>query len=317
MKAAYGRDLDLNLLRVFVVVVETGSATAAASRLYLTQPAISAALKRLAGAVGGPLFAREGRGLVLTARGERLFEAARPHLTALVEAALAPEAFDPRTSERTLHLGLSDANDEWLLPPLVRALAAEAPRMRLVILPVQFRTVGEALSARRVDLAVTVADELPAGVERQTLFVGDFVALHDPRVLRLPKTLSLERYLEHEHVVVSYNADLRGIVEDLFGVERRARLSIPSFHGIGALVEGSTLLATVPALLAAQIRRTRPRLRAVKLAFRLGGAPLELLWRSALGDDQAVRLVRSLIVRLAERGLREGLTRPRPTRGGG
>ena len=69
MKAAYGRDLDLNLLRVFVVVAETGSATAAASRLYLTQPAISAALKRLAAAVGAPLFAREGRGLALTARG--------------------------------------------------------------------------------------------------------------------------------------------------------------------------------------------------------------------------------------------------------
>ena len=44
MPSAYGRDLDLNLLRVFVVVAETGSVTAAASGLYLTQPAVSAAL---------------------------------------------------------------------------------------------------------------------------------------------------------------------------------------------------------------------------------------------------------------------------------
>jgi LysR family transcriptional activator of mexEF-oprN operon len=43
MNAVYGRDLDLNLLRVFIVVAETGSVTAAADRLYLTQPAISAA----------------------------------------------------------------------------------------------------------------------------------------------------------------------------------------------------------------------------------------------------------------------------------
>ena len=43
MNAGYGRDLDLNLLRVFAVVVDTGSVTAAASRLYLAQPAVSAA----------------------------------------------------------------------------------------------------------------------------------------------------------------------------------------------------------------------------------------------------------------------------------
>ena len=48
MRTSYGKDLDLNLLRVFVVVAEAGSVTAAASRLYLTQPAVSAALRRLA-----------------------------------------------------------------------------------------------------------------------------------------------------------------------------------------------------------------------------------------------------------------------------
>src|SRR4051794_23347656 len=99
MKQNDGRDLDLNLLRVFLVVAETGSVTAAASRLYLTQPAISAALKRLTTTVGAPLFARQGRGLVLTARGRRLEATARPHLSALIEAALAPAAFDPKTSE--------------------------------------------------------------------------------------------------------------------------------------------------------------------------------------------------------------------------
>ncbi|MBZ0234085.1 MAG: LysR family transcriptional regulator, partial [Deltaproteobacteria bacterium] len=45
MNEHYGRDLDLNLLRVFAVVADSGSVTAAAGRLYLTQPAISAALR--------------------------------------------------------------------------------------------------------------------------------------------------------------------------------------------------------------------------------------------------------------------------------
>ncbi len=47
MPRIHGRDLDLNLLRVFAVVAESGGVTAAAHRLYMTQPAVSAALRRL------------------------------------------------------------------------------------------------------------------------------------------------------------------------------------------------------------------------------------------------------------------------------
>src|SRR5688572_22664606 len=135
MPKVYGRDLDLNLLRVFAVVAECGSVTEAASRLYLTQPAVSAALRRLTSTVGAPLFSRSGRGLVLTSRGERLRGALHPHLQALVDAALAPPEFDPGTSTRTLRLGLSDTAEVWLLPPLLRVLEREAPRMRVVSLP--------------------------------------------------------------------------------------------------------------------------------------------------------------------------------------
>jgi LysR family transcriptional activator of mexEF-oprN operon len=319
MTPAYGRDLDLNLLRVFVVVAETGSATAAASRLYLTQPAISAALKRLSVAVGAPLFTREGRGISLTARGQALLAAAQPHLTALVHAALSPPAFDPKTSERTLRLGLSDASEQWLLPPLVDVFAREAPHMRLIVLPVQFRTVSEALAAQRVDVAVTVADELPVGVERSTLFLGSFLCLFDPRHAHIGKKLSLKSYLAHEHVIVSYNGDLRGVVEDLVGVTRSVRVSVPSFQSIGALVEGSALLATVPAMVAAEVCAARPRLRTATLPFEMHRTPMEMLWRSALRDDGAVRFLRDHIARLSLAAARDadlgaGRSRGAPSR---
>ncbi|MCY1073492.1 LysR family transcriptional regulator [Archangium lansingense] len=300
MHSIYEKDLDLNLLRVFVVVAEAGSVTEAASRLYLTQPAVSAALRRLTSAVGAPLFVRAGRGLALTTRGQRLFASAKPHLQALVEAAVSPAAFDTKTNERTVRLGLSDANETWLLPPLLRLLAEEAPRMRLIVVPVQFRTIAEALSSSAVDLAVTVADELPADTRRLTLYTGGFVCLFDPRHARPGKQLTLERYLAHEHVIVSYNGDLRGIVEDMHGVQRRVRVSVPTFHSIGALVEGSALLATVPAVVAREIISLRPNLRTAAVPLPLGGAPMELLWRSTVEDDEAIRFMRELVVRVAK-----------------
>lgn len=300
MTVNYGRDLDLNLLRVFAVVAETGSVTGAAARLYLTQPAVSAALRRLGDAVGAPLFVRQGRGLALGSRGARLHAAIRTHLPALVEAALAPAELDPRTSERTFRLGLSDATEVWLLPRLLAVFEAEAPRMRVVSLPVQFRTVGEALAAGRIDAAVTVADELPAGVLRRPLHRGGFVCLFDPRHVRAGRRITEARYFACEHVVVSYNGDLRGIVEDTLRRARRVRCSVSTFANVGALVDGTALLATVPALVAREIRRVRPHLRAAALPFALPGAPLELLWPAATDDDAACAFLRAHLVRIAD-----------------
>jgi LysR family transcriptional activator of mexEF-oprN operon len=217
-----------------------------------------------------------------------------------------PADFDPRTSDRTFRRGLSDATEVWLLPALLRSFAAEAPRMRVAAIPVQFRTVGDALAGGRIDAAVTVADELPAGVHRRALFHGGFVCLFDPRHVRAGRRISEARYFAHEHVVVSYNGDLRGIVEDMLRRARRVRCAVSTFANVGALVDGSALLATVPEIVAREIRRVRPHLRTAALPFQLAGAPLELLWPAAVDDDEACAFLRACIVRIADEVAREG-----------
>lgn len=297
--SALPASFDLNLLRIFLVVAECGHVTKAAERLYLTQSAVSAAMQRLQRSVGAPLLARQGRGVVLTARGERLAGQIRPHLAALFEAALAPPRFEPAQSERVLRIGLSDSAESWLLPALLRALETRAPRMRVVSLPVQFRTVVQAMHESQLDLALTVADELPAGLRREPLFHTGFVCLYDPRVIGLPKKLSIARYLAHDHVIVSYAGDLRGVVEDHLGLQRRVRCSVSSFTHVGALIERSAMLATVPALIAREIRRTRPRLGTRPLPFDVTGASLDLIWSDAR-DDEANRFVRGLVHEVAK-----------------
>ena len=298
MPKIYGRDLDLNLLRVFAVVAESGSVTEAAHRLYMTQPAVSAALRRLTTTVGVALFARSGRGLALTSRGERLRAGLEAHLQALVDAALAPPTFDPTTNDRTLRLGLSDSAELWLLPPLLRRLEREAPRMRLVAIPVQFRTVAAALGAG-LAAAVTVADDLPATIRREPLFHGGFTCLYDPRHARLRRLTEAE-YFAHDHVIVSYNGDLRGIVEDMFEKTRKIRCSVSSFANLGALIDGTAMLATIPTLVATQIRVMRPHLKTKPLPFPIKGSHIELLWPNASDDDEPCKFVRTKIREIAK-----------------
>jgi LysR family transcriptional regulator, mexEF-oprN operon transcriptional activator len=298
--SAFGRDLDLNLLRVFAVVAETGAVTEAAKRLYLTQSAVSAALRRLTTAVGAPLFLRSGRGIALTSRGQRLRAGLAAHLGPLVDAALAPATFDPATAERTLRLGLSDSAELWGLPPLLRVLEREAPRIRIIAVPVQFRTVGAELAAG-LAAAITVADELPATIRRERLFYGGFTCLYDPRHAKL-RALTEAEYFARDHVIVSYNGDLRGIVEDLYGKARKVRCSVSSFAHIGAIVDGTAMLATVPELVAVKAVATRPHLRTKRLpsSIKIEGSHAELLWPAATDDDEPCKFVRAKIREIAK-----------------
>jgi LysR family transcriptional regulator, mexEF-oprN operon transcriptional activator len=300
MNVVHVRNLDLNLLPVLVAVADTGSVTAAAERLYLTQSAISAALGRLRSAIGEPVMTRHGRGVVLTERGARLVAEARPHLDAILQTALQPARFEARTSDRTLRIGLADIADEWLLPRLLRFLEVEAPRMRLVCSPIQFRTVNEALATRRIDIAITVADELSASVARRPLLRSRFVCVFDPRFVRLGARPTERAYLAQDHVIVSYNDDLRGIVEETFGKQRRVRCSVASFGSIGAIVDGGRLVATIPIIVASQILSVRPHLRIAPIPFAHQPGTVDLLWPTALDADPACRYVRDAIIQLAD-----------------
>jgi len=160
--------------------------------------------------------------------------------------------------------------------------------------------VKEALATRRIDIALTVADDLPASVARRPLLRSTFVCVFDPRFVRLGARPTEGAYLAQDHVIVSYNGDLRGVVEDTFGKERRVRCSVASFGSIGAIVDGGRLVATVPSIVAPQILHLRPHLRSAPIPFAHEPGTIELLWPTALGGDPACRFVREAIIQMTD-----------------
>ena len=100
-------NLDLNLLFTLHAVLAERSVARAAARLHVTSPAVSNALARLRDAIGDPLFVRKGRGLTPTPRALEL-EATLTSTFGALERALTATPFDPKTSERSFSLALSD-----------------------------------------------------------------------------------------------------------------------------------------------------------------------------------------------------------------
>ena len=313
---SYAKDLDLNLLRVFAVVAEEGSITRAAARLYVTQPAVSASMRRLATFVGVELLTRQGRGLVLTHRGADLLAATRVHLGPLVSAATAVPKFDAKASTASFHLGLGEGFDAVVLPLILASLRRSAPRLQLIVKQLQFHTVEELLLADKVHLALAVADPLPRSIMREAIVFPKrenhgFVGLFDPRHVKLPATLTEREYFAQEHVIVSYAGDVRGIIEDSLGKQRKVRVSVPAFSLVADVVEGSALVATLPRSLAEHIQERRPRLGITTLPFSFDTPTLDLLWTRVRDGDQVVQFMRTVLVDVVRKVAARVRTAPR------
>lgn len=99
----FAHNLDWNLLRTFVVLVEEGSITAAANRLLLQQPAVSMALKRLEQSVGHRLIDRRPGRFEVTEAGETLHRQARDIFAAVVRL---PDALETAGSDISGHVSV-------------------------------------------------------------------------------------------------------------------------------------------------------------------------------------------------------------------
>ena len=85
---------DLSLYRVFVAVADEGSFVRAAAKLYLTQPAVSQAVRRMEAQTGAKLFLRGRRGVRLTREGELLYRHASAALAMLEAGEISKEDYD-------------------------------------------------------------------------------------------------------------------------------------------------------------------------------------------------------------------------------
>src|ERR1019366_4049701 len=128
--------MDMNLLAALDALLAEGSVTGAARHLGLSSSAMSRTLARLRSATGDPLLVRAGRGLVPTPRATKLRD--RVHLLTLdVRTVLSPHAshLDVASLERTFTIRAGEGFVELFSAPLVGAITAAAPHVRLRFAP--------------------------------------------------------------------------------------------------------------------------------------------------------------------------------------
>lgn len=241
-------EIDGRMLRTFLAVLETGSVTAAADRLGLTQSAVSHALERLREVLGEALFVKSGRGIAATSRAEALAAPARRLLEDL-ERLGRPARFAPGDTELVLTVAANDFQRDLLLPAYQRRLTARLKSLRLIVIPSRAPT-AQMLREGRCDLIITPRPPEGADILQRRLLVDHFVCFFDREERVAPATV--EDYLAARHVTVAYEDGRRLEFDELLearGLARIVGVAVPNFGGIAAFLRGTDMLASLPSLL--------------------------------------------------------------------
>lgn len=145
--------ITLTQLRSFLAVLRTGSVTAAADDLVVTQPSVSAAVSALSKELGVPLTEREGRSVRPTLAGQA-FAAYAGDIVGLLEqgARAAREAADAATRE--VRIAAVTTAGEHIVPPLLEAFSERHPDIAVSLDVGNRERVFERVRSRRSDIAI-------------------------------------------------------------------------------------------------------------------------------------------------------------------
>lgn len=244
--------MDFKQLQAFVTVADLGSFTRAASVLRVAQPALSRQVRALEVELRQPLFERNGRGVTLTAAGQRLLGHGRGILQQLERARLDLEE-QRGAASGLLSIGLPPSVSRTLTAPLVEAFRSHFPRATLTVVEGLSTYVLEWLAQGRIDCAV-VYNAMPAAafdlqpVVDEPLFLVSARPAAGRSTALLGRPLGLAELATHELVMPGRPHAIRMRLETVLaeaGLKPRVGLEIDSVPAMLDLVQRHPLHAVL------------------------------------------------------------------------
>jgi len=286
--------LELHHLRALDALLAERSVTKAARRLAVTQSAVSHTLAHLRRVLGDELLVRGVGGLELTPRAQSLRAPLQQALAGLRDA-LRVAAWDPATAERTFTFGMADSFTITLLPTLLGILRAEAPGVRLDVLPMpRAGTV-----APDPDLALVVGLPARPGLHSRRLLVETFVSAVRADHPAAAGPIDLDTFCALGHALVTPFGEGVSVVDRLLaeaGRERRVQLRIGYFLSAPLVVAASDLVVTLPRQVATAFARLAP-LYLFETPLPLPSFPVDLVWPTRLQSDPGHKWMREAVGR--------------------
>src|ERR1019366_5226072 len=298
------RNIDLNLFVVLEALIREQSVTRAADRLGLSQPAVSAALKRLRQQLGDPLLVRTRGGMLPTPRAEQIFSSIAQSLESIQNVLQNGPSFAPERAQRSFSVMMSDIGEIVYLPRLIQRLHRAAPGVRLTVRRLARPRIYEELASGRIDLAVGWVDR-PSDLCRDDLFKEDFVCIVRPGHPRVGRRLTLSQFNSEWHLVVgrhdagsemffrSTDGNLEQELADSVR-QRKIAMLVPHFLAVPNIIANTDLLCVVPRQLG-QVYVDYGQVRIVALPIKCDSFEVSQFWHKRFDADQGNMWLRGMI----------------------
>jgi DNA-binding transcriptional LysR family regulator len=294
------RAVDLNLLKAFDALASERAVTRAASRIGLSQPAMSHALSRLRGLFGDDLFVRTPGGMEPTARAREIAPLVSSAIERIEAALNLGAGFDPATSLATFTAGMGEYAEVALVGRLAQEFSRQAPTATLRLLSLHGGDAAEQLERGAIDVAVAHLRAMPPAIETALLFRDPFVvaARKGHPVTEAP--LTVEAYAAQNHVLVSPRGDPSGALDRLlvdYGQRRRVALLVATYLAVPAALAASDLIATLPSR-AAGLIAAHAGIATMPLPIDFA-ATISMAWHRRAASEPAQAWFRGLLVEAA------------------
>jgi DNA-binding transcriptional LysR family regulator len=297
-------NLDLNLLRVFDALLDTGSVSGAAERLHLSVPATSRALGRLRRAMDDPIMVRAGRGLVPTPYALRSAGRVRALLEGAAELLTDTSEGEPHSWRRSFTVRLNDGLAPVLAPRLISRIANEAPGVRLRFVA-DDTDHPDALRNGSIDLDIGLAEPPAPDVKVKELYTERYVAVVSVQSrLGRARRLTVEQLCRYPHISVA-RARAPTLLDDALEQIGRSRrvIAVVSTHAVAALIAlEDDVIALIPSVLARHLVDRHVPVRWHEIPLELPTVTVELRWHRRLDGDRPSRWLRDHIVAAASGG---------------
>ena len=295
---------DFNLLLVFHVVYQERNASLAATRMALSQPALSHKLNKLRHEFADPLFVRAPRGLTPTPKAHELAPRVQRLISEMEAFYEQCEGRDFLARAERIHLYSTDYIEQTLLPRLVPRLREQAPNLQLITHNTRGLLPREELEKGTCDLAIAgFFADLPDTFRQQRLLSEDFVVLACRNNPRLHAGLDLTGFLACEHLLTTLTGDLNGLVDRALaarGLTRKVAAGLSSFIAPPRLLRGTDLLLTCLRSVAEEAVAHDAALCMHPLPLALPRVEVMQVWHERTDADPLRRWLRQQIQQVAE-----------------
>lgn len=247
------RRLDFTILLIFLGLMSKRKASLVATELGLTNSSISHAIRRLRDVFDDELFLRKPHGLDPTAFALHVEKDIRAAVDAAQAALAGPTTFSPQTATGLVKVAARDHEVTTFLPKVIARASIEAPNIRFAVQSLQRAEAIRGLKEGSTDFLIGFHPDAGEGLEATTLRTENYKVIAHRGHDLFSQELTLERYLEQRHVLVSHDASLKGIVDHILGeqgLHRDVVLAVPSFISALTILSESDLISTVPTSIA-------------------------------------------------------------------